>query len=217
MHSKIRFAFANLLFCGLALVISAPVCAGLVGNGTNTVSVNFWIPSSSVPPPACDGATNPSCENEFDSTDNASPTVPAAFVEGVLDGSTISVGDNKIVITNDLPNEPFCSTSLPCSDVFTGFAFYFSSGVDITDVTVASNSATDFRPISGGLTFTPTEIFVNVAGEDPSVGDNLIFDVTTKTAVATPEASTWMLMLLGFAGLGFVGYRRGGGTAGHAR
>jgi hypothetical protein len=217
MHSKIRFAFANLLFCGLALVISAPVCAGLVGNGTNTVSVNFWIPSSSVPPPACDGATNPSCENEFDSTDNASPTVPAAFVEGVLDGSTISVGDNKIVITNDLPNEPFCSTSLPCSDVFTGFAFYFSSGVDITDVTVASNSATDFRPISGGLTFTPTEIFVNVAGEDPSVGDNLILDVTTKTAVATPEASTWMLMLLGFAGLGFVGYRRGGGTAGHAR
>jgi hypothetical protein len=217
MHSKIRFAFANLLFCGLALVISAPVCAGLVGNGTNTVSVNFWIPSSSVPPPACDGATNPSCENEFDSTDSASPTVPAAFVEGVLDGSTISVGDNKIVITNDLPNEPFCSTSLPCSDVFTGFAFYFSSGVDITDVTVASNSATDFRPISGGLTFTPTEIFVNVAGEDPSVGDNLILDVTTKTAVATPEASTWMLMLLGFAGLGFVGYRRGGGTAGHAR
>jgi hypothetical protein len=58
---------------------------------------------------------------------------------------------------------------------------------------------------------------VNLAGEDPSAGHSLILDVTTKTAVATPEASTWMLMLLGFAGLGFVGYRRGGGTAAHAR
>jgi hypothetical protein len=217
MHSKIRFAFANLLFCGLALVISAPVCAGLVGNGTNTVSVNFWIPSSSVPPPACDGATNPSCENEFDSTDNASPTVPAAFVEGVLDGSTISVGDNKIVITNDLPNEPFCSTSLPCSDVFTGFAFSFSSGVDITDVVTDPNSAADFLPISGGLTFSPTDIYVNVAGDDPKPGDQLILDVTTRTTVI-PKPSTWALMLLGFAGLGFVGYRRmgGQGKAAHA-
>ena len=29
-------------------------------------------------------------------------------------------------------------------------------------------------------------------------------------AEAVPEPSTWAMMLLGFAGLGFVGYRRGG-------
>ena len=30
----------------------------------------------------------------------------------------------------------------------------------------------------------------------------------TITAVATPELSTWAMMGLGFAGLGFAGYRR---------
>jgi hypothetical protein len=218
MHSKILFAFANVLFCGLALVISAPARAGLVGNGTNTVSVNFWFPSSSVPPPSCHDLTNSNCENEVDSTDNATPTITANFVEGFLDGSTVSVGDNKIVITNDLPNEPFCSTSPPCSDVFTGFAFYFSSGVDITGVTTDSKSAADFLPTSAGLTFTSTDIFVNVAGDDPNAGDKLILDVSTKSgAPATPEPATWALMLLGFAGLGFLGYRRMGGQDRTAR
>jgi hypothetical protein len=217
MQSKIQFAVASLLFCALAGLMSAPASAGLIGNGTNTVSANFWIPSPIVPPPACDDLTNPNCENEVDSTDNATPTIPANFVEGVLDGSTISVGDTKIVITNELLNMPFCSTSLPCSDVFTGFAFSFSSGVDITDVVTDPNSAADFLPISGGLTFSPTDIYVNVAGDDPKPGDQLILDVTTRTTVI-PKPSTWALMLLGFAGLGFVGYRRmgGQGKAAHA-
>ncbi len=152
-----------------------------------------------MPPPACDDLTNPNCENEVDSTDNAMPTIPANFVEGVVDGSTISVGDTEIVITNELSNMPFCSTSLPCSDVFTGFAFYFSSGVDITDVVTDPKSAADFRPITGGLTFAPTEIFVNVAGDIPKLGDQLILDVTTQTTVI-PEPSTWALMLAGLCG-----------------
>jgi hypothetical protein len=192
----------------LLVVASAPAHAGLVGNGTNTVSVNFWFPSSSVPPPACDSATNPNCENEVDSTGNTTPTIPANFVEGVSDGSTISVGDTQIVITNELLNMPFCSTSLPCSDVFTGFAFSFSSGVDITGVTTYPTSAADFRPITGGLTFAPTEIFVNVVGDSPKPGDQLILDVTTNGVPTVPEPSTWALMLLGFAGLGFAGWRR---------
>jgi hypothetical protein len=187
----------------------APAQAGLVGGGTNTVSVNYWFPSSSVPPPACDSIINPNCENEVDSTDNATPTIPASFVEGVADGSTISVGDTKIVITSLLVDMPFCSTALPCSDVFNGFAFSFSSGVDITGVAVDPSSAADFRPSAGGLTFAPTGIFVNVVGDNPAPGDQLILDVTTKGSMTTvPEPSTWALMLLGFAGLGFAGWRR---------
>ncbi|MGC1559082.1 MAG: PEP-CTERM sorting domain-containing protein, partial [Bradyrhizobium sp.] len=31
--------------------------------------------------------------------------------------------------------------------------------------------------------------------------------VLTPTVVSVPESSTWAMMLLGFAGLGFVGYR----------
>jgi hypothetical protein len=115
----------------------------LIGNGTNTVSVNFWFPSSTVPPPACDDTTNPNCENEKDSTQNTAPTIPAFFPQGVADGATISVGDTQIVITNLIP-ETFCSdgksAGAACKDPFTGFEFLFSSGVDITGVSVDSSS-----------------------------------------------------------------------------
>jgi hypothetical protein len=33
-------------------------------------------------------------------------------------------------------------------------------------------------------------------------------DDLSVTGAAVPEPSTWAMMLLGFAGLGFVGYRR---------
>jgi hypothetical protein len=144
-----RFGLVVVAAAALLAGASAQAQAGLVGGGTNTVSASFWFPSSTVPPPACDDTTNPNCENEKDSMGNATPTIPASFVEGPADGSTISVGDTKIVITNEL-DVPFCSTALPCSDVFTGFAFSFSSGVDITSVTTDPASAADFRPIAGG-------------------------------------------------------------------
>src|SRR5579863_3453412 len=203
-----RFGLVVVAAAALLAGASAQAQAGLVGGGTNTVSASFWFPSSTVPPPACDDTTNPNCENEKDSMGNATPTIPASFVEGPADGSTISVGDTKIVITNEL-DVPFCSTALPCSDVFTGFAFSFSSGVDITSVTTDPASAADFRPIAGGLTFAPTGIFVNVVGDNPAPGDQLILDVTTGGGPpAVPEPSTWALMLLGFAGLGLAGWRR---------
>jgi hypothetical protein len=219
MHSKGLFALTSLLFFGLAGPMSAPASAGLVGNGTNTVSAFFWIPSTTSPPGTC--TTSLDCESEdyqgpSGPTDTPPPTIPVDFLEGALSGSTISVGDTQIAITNMLSGEPFCSTSLPCTDVFTGFQFVFSSGVDITNVTVDPASAPDFRPVSGGLTFDPTAIEVNVAGDEPAVGDKLILDVTTRTTVI-PEPSTWALMLLGFAGLGFVGYRQKLGQAKAAR
>jgi PEP-CTERM motif len=34
----------------------------------------------------------------------------------------------------------------------------------------------------------------------------------TGTIVGTPEPSTWAMMLLGFAGLGFAGYRKARGA-----
>ena len=39
-------------------------------------------------------------------------------------------------------------------------------------------------------------------------GDNF-GDPGTWTSTVVPEPSTWLMMLLGFAGLGFMGYRRG--------
>jgi PEP-CTERM motif len=221
MRGKIQFAVAGLLFFSVAGGMSAPVRSGLVGDGTNTVSAFFWLPSPTSAPPTC--TTSLDCETEdyegpSGPTDTPPPTIPVDFLEGNLSGSTISVGDTQIVITNMLTGAPFCSTSVPCPDVFTGFQFLFSSGVDITNVTVDKTSAADFLPVAGGLTFTPTAIYVNVAGDEPGAGDKLILNVTTFTPTpVVPEPSTWALMLLGFAGLGIAGYRRKFGRAQTAR
>jgi hypothetical protein len=210
-----RFGFLIAVAAALFGIASAPARAGLIGDGTNTVSVNFWFPSSSVPPPACDDTTNPNCENEKDSTQNTAPTIPAFFPQGVADGATISVGDTQIVITNLIP-ETFCSdgksAGAACKDPFTGFEFLFSSGVDITGVSVDSSSnflPNDTSPHLGLRLLSPTDILVDLTGAAPAIGDKLVLDVAfTPVGPPVPEPSTRALMLLGFAGLGFAGWRR---------
>jgi hypothetical protein len=49
---------------------------------------------------------------------------------------------------------------------------------------------------------------VNVVGDIAKPEDQLILDVTTNGMPTVPEPSTWALMFLGFAGLGFAGWRR---------
>jgi hypothetical protein len=138
------------------------------------------------------------------------------FLQGAQSGSTISVGDTRIVITNEL-SATFCSDGTSagsaCTDPFTGFQFIFSSGVDITGVSVDPASAPDFRPNDtaphdGLQLLSPTRIVLDVTGDAPAIGDKLILDVTTNGVPTVPEPSTWALMLLGFAGLGFAGWRR---------
>jgi hypothetical protein len=196
-----------LVLSALMALVSAPASAGLVGTGSNTVQAEFWLNSTS-PPPACGNL----CEiqdynNAGNITNTPLPIIPVAFLQGANSGTTISVGDTQIVMTNDL-TQPFCTTGLPCADVFTGFRFIFSSGVDITGVTVDPLSAPDFLPSKTGLQFSPTEILVDVTGDAPAVGDQLILDVTTGGVAAVPEPSTWAMMILGFAGIGFMAYRR---------
>jgi hypothetical protein len=55
----------------------------------------------------------------------------------------------------------------------------------------------------------PDAIFMNAAGEAFSI------PIVGPAGAPVPEASTWAMILLGFAGLGFAGFRRAG--AGHAR
>jgi hypothetical protein len=214
MHSKGLLALASLLLFGLAGVTSAPA-QGLTGS---TVTANSWFGGTSSPPGACDPQTNAAC-NLMDyntpggPTNDPLPIVPVAFVEDFLTLTTTSISANTITIVNNFAG-PFCSTAA-CDDVFSGFVFTFAGALPITSVTVDSGSDPNFLPIVGGLTFTPTAIFVNLAGDSPAVGDQLILDVTTNGTTPVPEPSTWALMLLGFAGLGLVGYQRKG-AAGRA-
>jgi hypothetical protein len=84
--------------------------------------------------------------------------------------------------------------------VFTnGFAFV--STVGISFVTAAGQSVNVFS-FDGQMT-PPTGNAYGERSENPSVP----FGVGHFTLTAVPEASTWAMMVIGFAGLGMAGYR----------
>ena len=217
MSAKILVAVASMAIAGMT---GAPAKAGLVGDGTNTVQAFFYVNAPAAPSGGCDQQTQAYCEWQYnyDSNNMAVYTlnIPAHFVQAPSAGSTIDVNDTQIVITNKLP-ATFCSDGTSagsaCTDVFTGFEFLFSSGVDITGVSVDPGSGPSFLP-NGIQLLSLTDILVDLTGAAPAIGDQLILDVTTAgtTTPAAPEPSTWAMMLLGFAGLGLIGYRRVGGA-----
>jgi hypothetical protein len=183
---------------GLILLACPHAHAGLIGNGTNTVNALFFH-----------GAQIPADE---EMEDHGSPPTsgPATigssgvnFLEGALDHSIIHVGDTQITITNQAPsNVPYGSTS----DSFDGFEFQFSSGVDITGVTVDPASAADFGPRNSGVVLaSPTDILVNIAGDAPNPGDPLILDLSVQPVVPEPASLTLLT-----AGLLLAGGRRKG-------
>ena len=129
--------------------------------------------------------------------------------------TSIVVSDNQITIANlvdPAQNNPlFCTTALPCHDVFDGLVFAFSGNNSITNVAVdPSTPNADFQPRS--IAFDAHTIYVDLTGADPSsYGETLVLDVTAPGVTTTPgvpEPATWGLLLVGFAGLGWTGWRR---------
>jgi PEP-CTERM motif len=134
--------------------------------------------------------------------------------------------NTQVTIYNNADHVPFCfspTSTGGCADPYNTLDFKFTNE-DITAVSVDSISSKDFLPAtftynppSGppiqhmGLQFIgPNEFTVDVTGDDPAYLSTLVIDVTTAGATpAVPEPSTWAMMLLGFAGLGFAAYKRG--------
>ena len=88
---------------------------------------------------------------------------------------------------------------LPAS--FNGLELLYSR-LTLTDVTIdPKTSVSGFD--SSRVSFTSNEIWLNFQSLDYLVGDNVYLDVNSSVA----EPSTWALMMLGFAGVGFLGIR----------
>ena len=116
---------------------------------------------------------------------------------GALGSSAISgfVSGTQIVFTPEL-------TYTPSPATFNGFDV-----VDLTSpiasVTLDSSSA-PFPPANLSLGGAGHDVYVNFANVPLTLNDAIVVDVST----GVPEASTWTLMAVGFAGLGFAVHRR---------
>ena len=178
--------------------MSVPAAAGLVGDGTNVIEALTYLNVSNPPPgpvsvppvPNTIGALQPDCTTVQYCSLLDYPPVPQSFplptigASGIVYGADaltdtqVTVTDTQITITNNFSGL-FCYYPTGCvAGDFSGYGFFFSSGVDITGVTVDPASSPAFLPISGGLTFTATSIEVNLNGQDPVEGNKLILDLT---------------------------------------
>ena len=87
----------------------------------------------------------------------------------------------------------------------------------LSDVTITRSPANSITlsftgEVTGGsFVDTPATLILNAnQARGPGVGHavSVAFTDAAATAVGTPEPSTWVMMLLGFAGLGFAAARR---------
>jgi hypothetical protein len=80
--------------------------------------------------------------------------------------------------------------------------------------TPASNNGLIFTEGAGGIyaqDYANPALYTNIGGSSADIAPGHTYDLvngSTLTVTAAPEASTWAMMLLGFAGLAFVGYRQ---------
>jgi PEP-CTERM motif len=88
---------------------------------------------------------------------------------------------------------------------WTGVPFGPVWTADDYDTAIATGQSGGFAYQEGGSTPNTSVLWSALAEGDPSKDEpNLFFSGAAPTV---PEPSTWAMMLLGFAGLGFMGYR----------
>jgi hypothetical protein len=123
-----------------------------------------------------------------------------SFINAHLNSVTASGGGTNLLggtwtlvpaASGSNPSEEFDGTSVP------GLVF----GATGPDYDIFSQTFATTPGVEYVYTFT----YINTFGGTPTA---LLVTTTGSAVGSVPEPSTWAMLLLGFAGLGFVGYRR---------
>jgi PEP-CTERM motif len=116
----------------------------------------------------------------------------------------------------------FTANSIQISENDPGSAFSTGNfmGISFTDqgsVTQAGNHGSTIAfqnwVVQPGATFSQVSVFQSDNGYGTAIfvdlaGSSGVGEVTIGLAAAVPEPATWAMMVLGFAGVGFMSYRR---------
>src|SRR3984957_4303586 len=173
--------------CNVGPVTFSDVSVGSTTSGSGVVALGDFSPFTTV----VDGVTEFGLHLSFASDTGTTPT---------------SLAD--VALTFDVSGAPSLTDAFA---VFAGTATgtgtddlseVLSNGVSLTLNAPGATSAA-FSPI-GSLSVVKDQS--DFAGSGGSADSSIIGNAFSVTAV--PEASTWAMMLLGFAGLGYAGYRR---------
>jgi PEP-CTERM motif-containing protein len=128
--------------------------------------------------------------------------------------NALASNQNGVGIYNDLGSGASYGQATVAKGPLTEFAITLSPQA-IADIMASVNNATDQRFVVGGslLTLASTHtgdnwwtdgsLFVNSTLQHAA-----FLTLETSPVPAVPEPSTWAMMILGFAGIGFVAYRR---------
>lgn len=183
-------------------IVSAALCCAFYASGANATTYAFNFTGS-------DGAGTATAVGTLDVVGGQ-----AVSVTGTLRSEFWTGADALTLVTlgtpgvNNLGGGNLSFRFGGGTDLIGDTAFPLDSQGLVFSVANPSNPALDlgFNLWSnGGASYTGF-----LAGNSPTLGGPIIYNSYNGafTVSAVPEPSTWAMLMLGFAGLGFAGYRR---------
>jgi PEP-CTERM motif len=227
MSLSISHLFGGVLVKKIAYAAAAMLCVGFVGSSASAdeliVNGGFEASSSNFTTPP--GWTNVGHEDgvlQYSSYPNLTPYQGLNFYS--LDGA----GDNGVFIAGDGIKQSVATISGDNYQLTFGLTgengpggvttLDVMIGSQLTVLTIDSDASNFFsKPFatttinyvatSGNTTISFIETASNDGGDNDALIDGVSFQGPAVVS-GVPEPSTWAMMLLGFAGVGFMAYRR---------
>jgi hypothetical protein len=122
----------------------------------------------------------------------------------------VANSQNNVGIYNDLGNGNSYGTAVVASGPIQQFSITLSQAA-IADLNAAAHNLSDNRFVIGGSLLSISGPFANeqlFAIFGPQAALTPAAYLTFETVAAVPEPATWAMMIVGFAGVGYVAYRR---------
>ena len=189
------------------MTLAAPPQAHADLIGTNvTFGTLYQQTSTSMPVVVSTTATEPVVLGEV--------TFPSLQAYGVSNNLGLFLVDGAVTVGADSLTETFANAgSGAFASAYKNDAVYTFESAALVNITGAVvDPISNLGLTDADLTFSGDQLFVNYGGGQSYDPNSILkIDLVVQggpNGSPVPEPSTWAMMLLGFAGLGFAGYRR---------